>query len=215
MRPTILGCGVLLLLLAAGCTSEIAGTPMAGGGPTAPTTSAQPPATATSPPSDTTSEPATIAVCTVRDVDMSLGAEEGTAGTVYRALVFTNTGGRTRVIQGFPGMSFVTGDDGHQIGEAAEQVGPKGPPVTLKPGGTATAPVGFVNIGNFDEATCRPTAVRGLRAYPPHERRAEFVPFETTACAGDLPGSHLTVRTVHEGSGLAGVDELGEGQPLR
>lgn len=33
-----------------------------------------------------------------------------------------------------------------------------------------------------------------------HERKSEFVPFETTGCAGDLPGSQLTVRTVRAGS---------------
>jgi hypothetical protein len=122
---------------------------------------------------------------------------------MYRALVFTNTGDRTCVVQGFPGVSFVTGDDGHQVGAAAERVGGKGPPVTLKPGAAATSPVGFVNTGNFEPETCQPTAVRGLRVYPPHERRSEFVPFETTACAGDLPGGQLTVRTVQWGSSLA------------
>jgi hypothetical protein len=142
----------------------------------------------------------TPAVCTVRDLDVSLGAEEGTAGTMYRALVFTNTGNRTCTIQGFPGVSFVAGDDGHQVGEAAVRVEPKGSPVTLKPGDTANSAVGFVNIGLFDAATCQPTAVRGLRVYPPHERSSEFVPFETTGCAGDLPGSQLTVRTVRAGS---------------
>jgi hypothetical protein len=199
-----------LLLIAAACTSGIAGTPSAGGRPTTPTISASPtgapPPAATTTPSaptaTTTVKPplVTPAVCTVRDLDVSLGAEEGTAGTMYRPLMFTNTGGRTCTIQGFPGVSFVTGDDGHQVGEAATRVDPKGPPVTLKPGDTANSAVGFVNIGNFDEATCQPTAVRGLRVYPPRERRSEFVPFETTGCAGDLPGSQLTVRTVRAGS---------------
>jgi hypothetical protein len=138
----------------------------------------------------------------VRDLDVSLGASEGTAGTTYRALVFTNTGGRTCTIQGFPGVSFVAGDDGHQVGEAAVRVGEKGPAVTLTPGGTATSPVGFVNVSVYDPATCGPTPVRGLRVYPPHERKSVFVPFETTGCAGELPGSQLTVRTVHSGSGL-------------
>lgn len=207
-RPTMLavGCGALLLGVATACTGEIAGNPSAGGRPTVPTISA-PTAPIPSPSEATTTTTVkpplvTAAECTVRDLDVSLGAEEGTAGTIYRALVFTNTGDGACVIQGFPGVSFVTGDDGHQVGQAVTRVGDKGPPVTLKPGGTATAPVGFVNIGNFDPAVCQPTAVRGLRVYPPHERRSEFVPFGTTGCAGDLLGSQLTVRTVHEGSGL-------------
>jgi hypothetical protein len=209
-RLTVLaaGCGALLLVLAAACASEVTGTPSAGDRPTAPTISTAPSATATPPPPTTTIAPTTTgkpapvapAVCTVRDLDVSLGAEEGTAGTMYRALVFTNTGDRTCVIQGFPGVSFVTGDDGHQVGEAAARVGDKGPPVTLKPGGKANSAVGFVNIGNFDPVVCQPTAVRGLRVYPPHGRSSEFVPFETTGCAGDLPGSQLTVRSVRAGA---------------
>lgn len=111
----------------------------------------------------TAKPPATPAVCTVRDLDVSLGVEEGTAGTIYRALVFTNVGDRTCTIRGFPGVSFVTGDDGHQVGEAAARVGEKGPVVTLKPGETANSAVGFVQTGNFDEATCQLT-VRTVRA---------------------------------------------------
>jgi hypothetical protein len=139
----------------------------------------------------------------VDDLTVALGASEGTAGTMYRALVFTNSGDRTCVIQGFPGVSFVAGDDGHQVGEAAVRTGTKGPAVVLKPGATAAAPVGFRNVTAFDPAVCRATDVRGLRVYPPHERRAEFVPFDTQGCAGVVPGGQLTVATVHAGSGLA------------
>lgn len=204
------GWGVPLTLLAAACSRGTTGTPSSGDRPTATTsttastsTVSPPPTTATQPPQPTTSPPEVTPVeCTVRDLDVSLGAEEGTAGTIYRALVFTNTGDRTCTIQGFPGVSFVTGDDGRQVGEAATRVGEKGRAVTLKPGETANSAVGFVQIGNFDEAICQPTAVRGLRVYPPHERKAKFVPLETTGCAGDLLGSQLTVRTVRAGSVL-------------
>jgi hypothetical protein len=195
------------------CGDDEAGSPSAGERPVTPTSSTSVPAATTTPapPAATTTPVSTPAVqpppvsskvCTVRDLGVSVGASEGTAGTVYRALVFTNTGGRTCTIQGFPGVSFVAGADGHQVGEAAQRVGEKGPAVTLKPGGTATSPVGFVSIGVFDPETCQATPVRGLRVYPPQERKSEFVPYETTACAGEVPVSQLTVRTVHEGSGL-------------
>lgn len=193
--------GAALLIVVAACVSQVAGSPSAGDHPPMSTSATAPPTTVAPAPT-TTAEPA-VAQCTVRDLDLSLGAEDGTAGTMYRALVFTNTGDRTCVIQGFPGVSFVAGDDGHQVGQAAVRVDPKGPPVTLRPGMTANAAVGFVNIGAFDPESCLPTPVRGLRVYPPHERRSVFVPFETTGCAGDLPGNHqLTVRTVRAGSGL-------------
>ncbi len=210
MRKTLIG--AVLLLLAAGCAEDVPGTAEPGQPPQQTTTTpalrpTTAPATTTTTtaaaPAPSTTSPATgPAVCTVDDLTVSLGASEGTAGTMYRALVFTNSGGRTCVIRGFPGVSFVAGDDGHQVGEPAVRSGTKGPAVTLKPGMTATAPVGFRNITAFDPAVCRPTDVRGLRVYPPHERKAEFVPFATQGCAGVVPGGQLTVATVHAGSGL-------------
>jgi hypothetical protein len=199
--PLAIGCGALLVVLAA-CGGEVPDTSSAGDHPTTVTSTATAPPPAVTPTTTVRPRPAASSVCSVGDLDVSLGATEGAAGTVYRALVFTNTGGRTCTIQGFPGVSYVAGDDGHQVGAAATRVGDKGPAMTLRPGVTAAAPVGFVNVGNFDPETCLPTVVRGLRVYPPHDTKSEFVPFETTGCAGDLVGSQLTVRTVHEGSGL-------------
>lgn len=204
----------LVFVLVAGCGSGSTDSrPTPTSSVSAPTTTSV--TTPTTVPLVTTTQPAAVppptavkvpivrpVACTVRDLDVSLGGSEGAAGTTYRALVFTNTGGRTCTIQGFPGVSFVAGDEGRQIGEAAVRAGEKGPQVTLKPGGIASSTVGFVNIGAFDEAACRPTAVRGLRVYPPHERKSKFVPFETTGCAGKPPSNQLTVRTVHEGTDL-------------
>ena len=214
MRTLLIG--AVLLLLVAGCAKEVTGVATAGGRPpatttttTTTTTAAPAPAEPSTPPAATaptqptqTKQPAQPAVCTVGDLTVSLGASEGTAGTMYRALVFTNSGDRTCVIQGFPGVSFVAGDDGHQVGAAAVRSGAKGGAVILKPGATATAPVGFRDAGLFDPAVCEPTDVRGLRVYPPHERKAEFVPFATQGCAGAVPGGQLIVATVHAGSGL-------------
>jgi hypothetical protein len=95
----------------------------------------------------------------------------------------------------------VAGEDGHQVGPAAFREGTKGAPVTLAPGQTAFATVGFVQVRNFDPNVCRPTAVRGLRIYPPHDIAAMFLPLEGTGCAGTPPGNQLTVRTVQKGSG--------------
>ncbi len=206
------GCGAIFAALVAGCGEKVAGGPA--GSPatsSAPITASSPadvtstpPGTLTVPPATTTTAPpaAQSKECKAADLRVSLGAEEGTAGTLYRALVFTNTGGRTCTIQGFPGVSFVAGNDGHQVGRAAAWDGRKGPVVTLKPGAAAAAPLGFTNIDNYDVADCRPTPVRGLRVYAPHDTAAAFVPFPTRACAGTPPSNHLRVQTVHEGSGL-------------
>ena len=188
---TLVPCCAVLAALAAGCGTQVTGTPVGQQSPvTAPATMTQRLA-------------ATPDECTTADVTASLGESEGTAGTTYRALVFTNTGQRSCVIQGFPGVSFVAGDDGHQVGLAASWDGSKGSAVTVLPGKAATAPLGITNIGVFDEAVCQPTALRGFRVYPPHSATAEFVPFATQACAGTTPSNQLKVRTVHKGPHLS------------
>lgn len=143
----------------------------------------------------------TSAECKVADLKLSLRNGDSAAGTTYRSLVFTNKGNRTCTIQGFPGVSYVAGDDGHQVGPAAYRTGKKGPVITLKPGATASSDVGFVQVANYDPAVCKPTAVRGLRVYPPHEYDSMFVAQPGTGCAGTPPGNQLTVATVKAGSG--------------
>ncbi|GAB3914191.1 DUF4232 domain-containing protein [Kibdelosporangium lantanae] len=208
----ILAAGGLVLLAA--CS----GTPTAGNPPSVPTIGSSAPSAPSSPSvSDTTSSatPETPAEqgtdspppqqanggpgeCKAADLSLSIGDSEGAAGTVYRKIVFTNKSGRTCTIQGFPGVSYVTGDDGHQVGEAAVRVGTKGPVITLAPGAKADAPVGFVQVGNFDPGACQPTPTRGLRIYPPHDTASMFLPLDGTGCAGKPPGQQLSVRSIEK-----------------
>ena len=116
-----------------------------------------------------------------------------------RALVLTNTGPAACALRGFPGVSYVTGDSGRQVGAAAVRVGSEGAAVRLAPGARAQALVSFANTGVFDPAVCRPTPVRGLRVYPPGERAALFVPAPGTGCAGTTPSPQLQVRAVTAG----------------
>jgi Protein of unknown function (DUF4232) len=212
-RMTVIG-GIALALLVAGCDSadNNAGDPSVPtvDGVAASSTAVQPPSTSPEPtppsPSATTrpapaasSAPAPAAdpnECKVAELKLSLAGGDAAAGTYYRQLRFTNTGGRTCVIQGFPGVSYVAGDDGHQVGPAAYREGRKGPAISLKPGMTVYAPLGFVQVANYDPAVCRPTEVRGLRVYPPHEYDSMFLAAPGTGCAGNPPGHQLVVRTV-------------------
>jgi hypothetical protein len=141
--------------------------------------------------------------CKVADLSLRLGGGDAAAGTSYRALVFTNKGTRTCTMQGFPGVSYVAGDDGHQVGPAAYRDGTKGSAITLKPGASAFVDVGFVQIGNFDPDVCKPTEVRGLRVYPPHDYDSMFLSDPGTGCAGTPPGNQLTVNTIQAGAGPA------------
>lgn len=218
MLRTRIGAGVMIsgaLLLLAACNS---GGSASSGEPDVPsipqstsqqaTTTPPPSSTATStaqaqqpPPSVGGGKDTASTECKVADLKVSLGGGDSAAGTTYRAVVFTNKGNRTCTMQGFPGVSYVAGDDGHQVGPAAFRTGTKGAVVTLAPGGTAFADVGFVRVENFDAADCKPTPVRGLRIYPPHDYDSMFLPNAGTGCAGTPPGNQLTVATVKAGSG--------------
>jgi hypothetical protein len=216
-RVALICGGAAVAVLVAGCQdgadnaqspdvpsiSNAAGTP--------PSASVQPPAESSSaappkgqpPLSDTPNAggekpagPVDPAECKVADLKLSLGGGDAAAGTMYRELRFTNKGSRTCTIQGFPGVSYVAGNDGHQVGPAAFRDGTKGRAISLKPGMTVFAPVGFVQVRNYDPAVCKPTSVRGLRVYPPHEYDSMFVPASGTGCAGTPPGNQLTVQTI-------------------
>ena len=191
----------LAVLLATACSSgtePTAAPPSATPGP-APTLSpepASPPTTSIATPASPAQPAGTPERCTTAELTGSLGPAEGAAGSVYRTLLLTNTGGRACELTGFPGVSYVTGDGGQQVGPAAAMSGERGGPVRLAAGASAGAELKLVNVANYDAAVCRPTPVRGLRVYPPGDTAALFVPAEGTGCAGTPPGDQLSVQTL-------------------
>ncbi|MER7012155.1 DUF4232 domain-containing protein [Saccharopolyspora sp. NPDC000359] len=141
-------------------------------------------------------------LCKAADLQLSLGHGDGAAGSTYQPLVFTNSSDRACVLQGFPGVSYVGGEDGHQIGEAAFREGSKGEEINLEPGGRASAMIKYTNVENYDPAECRVETAKGLRIYPPQETASLFVPFEheRNGCAGSgVPGHQLAVQTIQAG----------------
>ncbi|MDQ6783375.1 MAG: DUF4232 domain-containing protein [Actinomycetota bacterium] len=122
--------------------------------------------------------------CTTGQLRARLGRPDGAAGSVFVPLTLTNTGSTTCVTGGYPGVSYVTGDAGTQVGSAAVRSASFPPSIiTLAPGRSATARVREVNALNFPPASCHLTATRGLRVYPPERRAALFVPSTGQACA--------------------------------
>jgi hypothetical protein len=209
---TVLAAGAVLAMTVAGCS----------GAPTVPappsrTDSAAPSSTAEAAPGTTTepsgsgeqaggggaapAQPGGPVPCRAGTLSVTLGPGGGAAGTVYAPLRFSNKGSRPCVIQGFAGVSYVTGDNGTQVGPAAERDGVKGAPVTLAPGAVASASLAMVQVLNYDESVCKPTPTRGLRVYPPGDTASVFVPIAGTGCAGSPPGPQLRISTVKAGPG--------------
>jgi hypothetical protein len=192
-------CTAALTVLALAACSSTAGTETTpeGASPTTAVIPATVPASTGSPSSSgTPAGSVAIPECRSAGLTVSLGRPDGAAGSVYRVLVFTNTGSGGCELQGFPGVSYVASDGGQQVGPAAERVGDPGGSVRIAPGGTASAQLQLVDVANYDAAACHPTPVRGLRIYPPGETVALFVPTDGTGCAATPPGPQLTVRTI-------------------
>lgn len=134
--------------------------------------------------------------CTTAELSVSFGEGDAGAGSMFLPLLLTNTGDRACELTGFPGVSYVTGDSGEQVGPAAAMDGERGGPVPLAVGDAAVAQLRLVNVANYDAAVCMPTPVRGLRIYPPGDTASLFAPLETTGCAGTPPGNQLSVQTL-------------------
>jgi hypothetical protein len=104
---------------------------------------------------------------------------------------FTNKGSRACTLEGFPGVSFVTGDNGTQVGAPARRNEMTPKPVTLEPGAGAATLLLITNPDAYDQVECAPTDVRGLRIYPPGETAALFLEGTTRTCAGEPQGNSL------------------------
>lgn len=211
----VIGVGAGLVVALAGCGE--AGTSATGpSGPTTSTGTSSPRTTqpTTAPSTSTASSTSTATAaptnenlanpgqCTADDLKVTLGKGGAAAGSYYAPLRFTNTSSSPCVIGGYPGVSYVAGQDAHQVGAPAERVGKQWQPVTLAPREVAHATVRFLQVHNYEEAACQPTPVRALRVYVPGETAWTLVPHSGTGCAStDIPGEQLTVKPVVPGPG--------------
>ena len=106
-----------------------------------------------------------------------------TAGHVGLLVVFTNTGAAACTMSGYPGVSFMTGPSGTQIGDPAERVGTPGGPVTLAPQGRSHANLLLNQVGNYSADGCKPVQAGGVRVYPPDETTALYASSARQVCS--------------------------------
>jgi Protein of unknown function (DUF4232) len=119
----------------------------------------------------------------------------GTAGSIYYTLEFTNLSARACMLGGYPGVSAVS-LAGHQLGSAASRDRTTTPRmVTLASGASATAVLRIVEAGDFPTSSCRQVTAAGLRVYPPNLSTSKVVPFPFSACSRTGP-VYLSVRAV-------------------
>ncbi|MFZ1995035.1 MAG: DUF4232 domain-containing protein, partial [Solirubrobacteraceae bacterium] len=120
----------------------------------------------------------------------------GTAGTIFYTLNFTNLSGHPCMLRGFPGVSAVNLRGGGVGRAAARDTGQTVRSVTLANGHTAHAVLGIVDIGVLSTATCPPTTAAGLRVFPPNQRASKVIPFPFPACGRAGGPTFLRIRPV-------------------
>ena len=190
-------------VLATGCGSS-SSTTTSGGAPSAPAASSAPPSSSApaTPASSPASSPAPAGPgpCPTRSLQVKLGVSQGTAGSVYTTIDFTNISNVTCTLYGYPGVSLQTARPLHQIGKPAKE-NPATPRklVTLQPQTTANALLRIVDAGNYPAGTCGPATAHYLQVYPPNQTTPAYIKYKTQACS--KPVRLMTVDVVKPGSG--------------
>jgi hypothetical protein len=124
--------------------------------------------------------------CESANLQASLGGGAGAGMSQnHTGLQLRNVGSSACALYGYPGVSWVAGADGHQVGAAAvresDASGGAESTVTLAPGATASAPLDIVDAAAIPQSACKPVPVQGLRVYPPGETAALFISLPTGA----------------------------------
>ena len=134
--------------------------------------------------------------CSNADLAVSVANDGAAAGSTYYALRFHNRSAVRCTLTGYPGVSFVSGPNGGQIGAAASR-NAVSPARTLTLGAGATD-AALLQVGepyNYPSSRCGSLVhAAGLRVYPPGDRGAVFVALPLQVCSSQV--GQLTVSTV-------------------
>jgi hypothetical protein len=103
------------------------------------------------------------------------------AGHIGLQVTVTNAGSAACVVEGFPGVSLVTGTQGQQLGAPARRTAGTPVAVTLAPGTKASAPLQLAQAANFPD--CGVTPATGFRIYLPDDTAAQFSPQTQQGCS--------------------------------
>jgi len=191
------------VVAACGSTGSQAAAPAAttGSAPSSSAPSAQPSTPATSP-SASPPAPAGPAGCASSGLQVAVPASKGNAaaGSSYYPVEFTNTSAASCTLLGYPGVSFVSGIGGSQIGIAATR-NPAVPRklITLAPGQSVHAELQVVDAANYPPSSCGLVTAHWLKIYPPNQTAPLYVSFTAQACS--KPKTILTVQAVQPGAG--------------
>ena len=102
--------------------------------------------------------------CVSASLKVSLGTVQGTAGTIYHPIVFTNVGSSTCTIFGVPVIQPVSGTGHRAIGPLARNLSMGEMPAMhlLAKGRSVSVAFGVTETGNYTRSTCVTRAADGV-----------------------------------------------------
>ena len=199
-------------MIAAAALSGVAAAVAACGSAAAPaatttvTATARPPASSAPATPTPTPTPTQALPCPTSELVPSVGTGNGAAGSTYYPLDFTNISHTACTLFGYPGVSYVTGTGGSQIGRAASR-NPEfsSTLVTLAPGGAAYSMLQVVDAMNYPNSACHLVTAHWLKIYPPNQTAPLYLSFTAPACSSRAKSVHiLSVEAVRPGHGGTG-----------
>jgi hypothetical protein len=128
------------------------------------------------------------AACASAQLRVTAGYSQGAGQHAIYDLSFANVSRTACTLRGYPGVALVTAGNpgGRPIGSARPQLMQEPGPVstvTLAPGQHALALLGVAETVMFTGLACTPVVAHWLKVYPPHVRRAVYVPIKVTTCS--------------------------------
>ena len=202
--------------LAAGCGSSGNGQSASSVPPSsAPATSQSPSVTASSPaaaasaaaaPTGKSTSHSGLAACDTANLSVSLKANTGggAAGSTYLPIEFTNTSGSACALYGYPGVSFVTGQNGSQIGAPAKRSGSfANVTVTVASHATAHAWLQVAEADNYPASSCHAVSAHFLKVYPPGNTAPAYISYSDQTCSSAKVAT-MTIDPVRTGPAQQG-----------
>jgi hypothetical protein len=127
---------------------------------------------------------ATAPPCKTSQLVIWISEAQGTAGSFFYKLNFTNLSEGTCTLRGYP-KAHAVDLQGKRIGANATHERAKAKTVTLRGGEreTESANLRIVDPGAFSPSECDPTVTAGIRVSPPGQSASKIVPFPSETCA--------------------------------
>jgi hypothetical protein len=130
-----------------------------------------------------------VSPATCTSIRTTLGGQQGSAGSVYQNIRFTNTGSTSCRLAGHPGVAYVNAHH-HLVGWPAQPFQTKGAPsVVVPPGGAVAATMRIPDYGNFLAMDCVKFNAHQIRVS--FAGKTTFLPWDQTECTSKYARSYI------------------------